>query len=442
MNDFHPEYIKKAPLWKKVRLAMEGQQAIHDAGTDFLPMTSGMKKKDTKLKDSLYEAYKLRARFYPLIDGYIDTVIGLSTENDLVLEMTHDPKSVTKNGLSVDELTLQCLENVSSLGRHILVNDADDGKPYIVQYVAEALVDWATDDYDQFIWAKFEEVYDANEDITERDLQKRYREYLLVDNKWTVYVKDESGNYLSEPVEIALPVDEEGLQLCPITVLGSRNNKTDIDNIPALPIVECSIAAYQVSADYRQSLFGLGQPTPYITGVNNDDVERILESGMGVGALWAISDPTAKVGFLETSGANAKDFVVEINRELELGKEQALKVVNQTSNAETAQAVSIRTNAQRATVWTIFSSVSEGIKRALMILNKWQSFSDQVEFEIKAEFSQGDAEYNMLNALNSTVNAMNAPQSVIFQWMRDNKLTEKTDEELADEISMQTPQML
>ena len=132
-----------------------------------------------------------------------------------------------------------------------------------------------------------------------------------------------------------------------------------------------------------------------------------------------------------------QDINLEINKELELGKEQALKVVNQTNNAETAQAVSIRTNAQRATVWTMFASVSEGIERALMILNKWQSFSDKVEFGIKAEFSQGEAEYNMLNALNATVNAYNAPQSVIFQWMRDNKLTEKTDEKLLDEIATQ-----
>jgi hypothetical protein len=435
----HPLYDKYAPIWRKCRLAQHGQHAIHRAGESILPKTSGMKNKS--FGQDIYDAYKARARFYPLVESYVDTIIGLATQKELTCETTHDDSRVTKNKLSVEMLTQQVIENVAVVGGHVLVNDFTEGKPYITQYRIEALVDWALDDDDEYIWAKFSEEYDASEDVRTRDIRMRYREYQLMDGKWYVYTTDEGGAELSEPVELSLPVDENGRQYCPITRIGSRTNQPFPDRVPSLPIVDACIAAYQLSADYRQSLHGQSQPTAWATGINQTDLDGILQAGSGVGSIWAIADSDAEVGYLEMEANGLVEASAEIERELNHAKEQALRVTTKDTNSanETATGVMERTSSQRASVWTMFHAISEGIHRALMILDRSEGHTKEVIFEIKAEFTQKDASYNMLNALNSAVNSGNLPQSAIFQWMRDGKMTQKSDEELAEEIQTQTP---
>lgn len=437
---FHPQYIEASKAWEKVRLAHKGQDAIKDHGTMYLPATSGMSK-SKKGMEMYNDSYKKRARFYPLTHDYVDVIIGLATENDLVIENKHGTEKITKNGLGIDMLTAECLTNTSLIGRHILIVDAVANMPYIAQYDAESFVDWAVDDFGDIIWGKFKETYDDDPDPRKRELKTRYREYYLDKGKWTVYTTDEGGGNKSEVIDLDLPIDENRKQYCPIIVLGSRNNKPDVDSIPALPIVEASIAMYQLSADLRQGLHGVAQPTAYGTGLKKEDVKAIIESGLGVGAFLSASMPEAKFGMLEMNGAGLKGISEEIEKEQTIGKDQALRIVNQGSGAETATSVAIRTNSQRATVWTMFQSVSKGIEKALTILDKWQGHPADVVFEIKAEFAQAEAEAAMLTALNTTVTAENAPRSVIYQWMRDSKLTKKTDEELDNEIAIQAPKM-
>lgn len=437
-TDFHPEYIQYSKLWKRCRLAQHGQEAIRDAGEDILPKTSGMKTKQHG--DDIYSAYKNRARFYSLVESYVDTIVGLAGSKELIIKMTHDAERVTKNNLSLNMLAQQVIENVAVVGGHILVNDAADNKPYIVQYTRESLVDWAVNDYNEYIWCKFQESYDADPDVTKRDMQIRYREYKLVDNKWQVYTTEEGGSIIDPPIDLELPPDEDGFPYCPITTIGSRNNEPNVDRIPSLPIVDACIAAYLLSADYRQSLHGQSQPTAWITGVNEDDVTRVLESGSGVGSLWAIGAADASVGYLEMEGNGITEASAEIERELNLAKEAALKVTTKDSSMnETATAVAEKSSSNKATIWTMFHSISQGVERALMILNRWQAYSGEVEFKISSEFSAVDASYNMLNSLNTATSAGNIPQSVMFQWMRDAKMTNKTDEELIEELQTQAP---
>jgi len=52
----HKSYTKMAPKWKRCRDVIAGQDAVKDAGKDYLPAL-------TEQKDDDYKAYKLRAKY-------------------------------------------------------------------------------------------------------------------------------------------------------------------------------------------------------------------------------------------------------------------------------------------------------------------------------------------------------------------------------------------
>ena len=131
-RQLHPEYKEYAPDWRKIRLAQKGERFIRDAGDDYLPKTEGMKNKTIKNAENegvlvsagttRYKAYKERARFYPVVDDFVDGVMGIAFEKPL--ETNADINEiVTNNNISLSSLVQQIIENVSLVGRHILVVD-------------------------------------------------------------------------------------------------------------------------------------------------------------------------------------------------------------------------------------------------------------------------------------------------------------------------------
>ena len=53
----HPEYDLYAPKWRKVRVSIAGEEAVKEAGSEFLPILIGQTSEG-------YNGYKMRAMFY------------------------------------------------------------------------------------------------------------------------------------------------------------------------------------------------------------------------------------------------------------------------------------------------------------------------------------------------------------------------------------------
>lgn len=438
----HPQFEEANPDFKIIRLAQKGERHVRGAGTEVLPKTSGMKK-NASLGGEIFNAYKGRARFYPVVDEFVDGVTGLAFDMMPECDLPDDGKEVvTKNGLNAHELAQQTLENTSLIGRHILVNDATpapESKPYIAQYAGESLVNWETDDYGNFIWCRFVEQYDANNNPRDRDMQPRFREYTLTDQGIIVTLLDEDDKKLEEDKALVVPVDANGDIYFPVTVIGSRNNKSDIDKMPVLKTVEAAVSAYKLSADQRQGLYGLAQPTPTATGVTQEEVDNIKKAGLGVGGFLASGNESAKFGMLQHDGQSLGQITDEIKAELELADKYAIGITQKGSGVEATETVQIKTKSQRATVWTLFDCASNGISRALTIWNKWGTAgAKDVVYLINTDFSQAQAEATMITALSNGINAGTTAQSVLDEYLLDSGMTDKTAEEQAEERATQT----
>jgi hypothetical protein len=123
---------------------------------------------------------------------------------------------------------------------------------------------------------------------------------------------DSSGRYVVEvwrsyddnwgPVEAYSPVDGSGAPLTeiPFVFVGSTNNDAFVDQAPLYDLAVLNIAHYRNSADYEESCFIVGQPTPYIAGVTEQWIKTAFPKGVQLGSRSAICLPeTGSAGLIQ-----------------------------------------------------------------------------------------------------------------------------------------------
>jgi hypothetical protein len=416
----HPDYAEMAADITYTTTAIAGQVAVKKAGQAFLPATGGMIR-NWDAYDGIgalqYASYKSRARFHDVTRGAQIGILGLAFEKDPTADDLDEV--VTDRGRSLLDLARSCVMAVCAAGRHVLLVDAgDDGVPYITEYSALDLVDWNTDRTGRLVYAAFRE-YEKTTDPKKHETSEILREYTLTDDGVLVQLGG---------TEIAI-LRRDTL---PIVIISALGVGAEITQPPMLPVAQCAVAAYQLSADYRLALHMAAQPTPYARTDDDDAAAKIHAQGIGSGALWVLPY-NSEVGYLEVSGAGIDKLKTAIDDELTQARALSVSLVANSGQAEAAQAIRMRASSQHATIYSILDAVSDGITDALAIRAEWGGLTPQ-EISIKTDFTAAYASEQMINAVNVAVNAGNLPRSVLFELARKAALTTKSDEEILDEL--------
>lgn len=440
IDQCHADYKEKQDDWKRVRDSLKGQSYIKKQRTEYLPKTSGMIARSAdKYKDTYgntpgelqYCAYLERARFPDLVGQAKAGIMGLAYDKEPENETPFKDEPVTINKLGVEELSRVVLGEVLEAGTSVIVVDApqEGGDPYLVVYPIESMTDWATDDRDTstLTIAKFVEVYYEEGDIFKREPKDRYRIYRLEDGRATVEVRNEDGDLMVEP--FILPFNE-----LPIVICGSVDNLPTLDSIPLLPIADAAFRIYQISADHAQFIHGHGQGTHWATGVDDSEQDKIVASGLGVGSMLFAENPDAKFGVATMAEGSDEVYLNAIKREERTASSNAVAMVSDTTGVEAAESIRIKAAAQHATIYTILWSVSNGIVRALEMLQKWGGKAGTISFELQTDFTNIEAAEQLINALDKAILSGNAPRSALFNVLRGSGITEKSDDEIEAEI--------
>ena len=401
-----------------------------------LPMTAGMRARtDDAFKVNgksaglaQYESYLSRARFKNIVQQTENGVLGLAFGKNPEIETPLDKDKVTNNGqLDITSLAKSQLRSAMEEGSGVMVVDAPlgGGDPYITEYPFESLVNWAVadDDDSKYVLVKLKETYFQDDDPYKAEPETRYREYALVDGKAQVSVKTEKNELIGDVV--SLPLD-----YIPVFLSGSVDTLPTVDPIPLLPVADAAIRCYQISADYGQFIYTHGQGTHWATGVSEDEQENILKAGLGVGSILLAENDNAKFGVASVPSGNANTYRDAIGDELKEVAAYAVAITSDGGGIESAEALRIRSATQHATIYTILNSVSEAVTNALACMAEWSGKSGDTLFQLSADFTPAQASHQMLNALNSTINAGNLPVELLYRWARDEGLTDMTDDQL------------
>lgn len=431
VNFEHVEYQRFVKKWKRCQDTYDGQDAVHDAGEDYLP----------RLKDQLktdYESYKCRAVFYNATYRTISGLVGMMFRRPPKIQVPPvvEPllKDVTMSGVDFQVLAqnvstealkkgrlgilVDCPKVQGVEGREYLTlaDQLDQGiRPNMQLYVAESIINWKTTRVDNAVVLSMV-VLKESQPVKKDEFTDEFKDvYRVLDldeassgfYRVRLYRRKEQSDVMTPqaapPVTIAPvnpPADADFILLeetyplmngepmgfIPFVFMSAEDLEPGVSDPPLIDLVNLNLSHYRTMADYEHGAHFTGLPTPYIAGhVNENSNEKMY---VGSTHAWVFSNPNVKVGYLEF-GAGGLTTLKEIldRKEQQMAILGARMLEPQKKGVEKPEAMSIYRKGEESMLAMVAQTVSMGIERALRWFSEWAGGDPgQVVFEINRNF--------------------------------------------------------
>lgn len=442
----HPEYVAKAPLWRKVRDATAGEDAVKAAGQAYLPNPDETNAYATER----YRAYIARAVYFNATGRTLAGLVGVAYANWPEIKASDNKllADADGSGVSLINQSQATLADVLQTGRAGLLADwtavdevtrargwrsradqeAAGVRPFIIRYTAEEILTWETSG------TRLTRVVlsESRADYTGGEVKylPQLRELLLIDGKYTikVWVKfTEHGDFL------LVDTFKTGLTEIPFAFIGATNNDASPDQPPLLDLANLNLAHYRNSADFEESAFLSGQPQLVLTGVDQDWADQ--RGQILFGSRTALTLPM---------NADAKVLVAPagIAKEAMLDKERMMvalgaRLISPDASVKTATQSAAETRAGYAVLSLACDNVSEGYTKAL----RWATGDASASFALDTQFNDLTLDANAIREIVAAWQAGLVPSSDAYTALRKLKVIDqgKTDAQVAGEIEAQGP---
>lgn len=382
--------------YKLIRDCIAGQKAVKKGKDAYLPVPDPL---DTSTDATTrYTHYLTRATFYGATGRTLRGLVGLVFDKDPAVEAPEMLAPViadaSGNGMSLDASAEASLFEVVGLGRAGLLTDypetegpttaadakAGNVRPTITRYPAEAVINWRQ----RTVGAKtllslvvIREAYLIEDDGFAEQVGTQHRVLRLTPEgiyQISIYKEDDA-----EPTVIT-PLDGRGqyLREIPFTFIGAENNDPRVDRPPLQDIAEVNIAHYRNSADYEESVFMLGQPTPVFAGLTKAWVDEVFhsvwtdehtgatrrENVVRLGARGAVPLPEGGTAMLLQVEPNTLAFEAMTHKEKQMIALGA-KLIENSGTQQTATEATLDSVLDNSVLSTCARNVSKAYKQAL-----------------------------------------------------------------------------
>ena len=319
-----PAYGANVHRWNIVDDTQSGQKRIKEVdegflylpffGTNFSPINSGFgrteqdkiaeRQSNISLQENLrYSNYLHRAIFYNYISRTVAGLTGLITKDKVVYEadsaMEYVADDIDGGGLSLDQQMKRATELVVKHARCGMLVDfptTEDGgsfsqkdinngmaRAYNTVYRAGQIINWRTSRVGSqtklTLVVLAESSEEVGEDGFEVEYKTQYRELRLINGIYTQSLWDEDKKLIGE-VQVPKYKNGSTLDHIPFHFVGAVNNDSDVDESILYDMAEINVGHYRNSADYENTLWLCGQPTPWMSGI--DEQHLALMGGVPV----------------------------------------------------------------------------------------------------------------------------------------------------------------
>lgn len=390
-----------------IRDCLKGEQQIKSKTTVYLPVPSS--EEDSNVSSPRYAAYLLRAVFYNVTKRTLNGLCGQIFSRNPVIEVPDEMQLVVDNadgsGVDLTQLAKAAAEHVLGCGRAGLFVDypttdgditkADlargDIRPTLTLYAPEKIINWRTTTRGALTLLSLvvlEETYIAEDDGFEAVERKQWRVLRLTGDVYTVqvYKLESSGSHKSGGVVV--PTDSSGnaFNEIPFSFIGALNNDSVVDEPPMYDIASLNIAHYRNSADYEESTFMVGQPTPVFTGLTEDWVTNVLKGKVMLGARGAVSLPTGGDAKLLQAESNTMPYEAMQHKEKQMVALGA-KVVEQRAVVRTATEAGFDESTETSVLASTAKNISAAFTWGLQKAAKFQGVTDaKISFALNTDF--------------------------------------------------------
>lgn len=292
-----------------------------------------------------YDAYVTRAVFYNATSRTLDGYLGQLFQRPPVVELPDglDPvaEDTTGERVSLVQLMKETVGYVLPYGRSGVLADyptvpggltkaqRESGmiRPILRTYAPWNITNWRER---QIGSARILELVVLREQYTvtgpdgfELTAHWQYRELALDSNGYygsrIWRQKENSGEYRVFR-DWVFPVDASGKKFnrIPFFFVGAFNNDPKIDRPPFLDIAKVNIGHYRNSADYEESCYMVGQPTPVFSGVTEEWYQTVLKGEILLGSRASVALPEGGTAMLLQAAPNTMPFEAMQHKEKQL----------------------------------------------------------------------------------------------------------------------------
>lgn len=415
-----PELTKLLPLYYLIRDALAGEVTVKEARTKYLPMPNASDQ--SKENKARYEAYLQRAVFYNVARRTLSGLVGQVFMRDPVIKVPSllNPlvANATGSGINLTQLSKKAVNlNLAYSRAGIFVDyptteeeggasiaDLEAGKirPTLYVYSPQEIINWRTVDRgaeEILSLVVIFETWCVQDDGFEMKNSGQFRVLRLDENGEYVHeiwrepqptkadgMKIPRGNFQQHVVY--RPKDASGAPLreIPFMFMGSENNDSNPDNPNFYDLASLNMAHYRNSADYEESCYIVGQPTPVLTGLTEEWVNNVLKGTVNFGSRGGIPLPVGATADLLQAEPNTMLKEAMDTKERQMVALGA-KLVEQKEVQRTATEASMEAASEGSTLSTATKNVSAAFTWALKWAARLVGQSDSgVSFELNTDF--------------------------------------------------------
>lgn len=444
VNEKHPEYLKNLTKWQLMRDALAGEVAKEK----YVPKLSDQEAEE-------YKAYVGRAEFYNATARTQVALTGLLFAKPPKVELPEALKTIGEN-ISLDDDTLEALaKNIAdeclSVGRCGVLVDlpsvekAEYSKleaerlnlrAYATLYKAENIINWKTTKINgsnvTSLVVLAETYTEPTQDEFVDKIKTRYRVLDLHEGYYRqrVFSETKAGNF--EVVsEIYPSANGQKLEYLPFTFFNVNDLKTSVEKPPLLDLAKVNISHFRSEVDLEHGTHFTALPTPYVTGYQGESSEKLK---IGSTAVWVINDPSAKVGFLEFSGAGLSTLENRIAvKEKRMSILGARLLLDEKKTAEATETLQMRKSGENAVLTNVASTISDGIASFLKDIAFFENIaSENLIYEINTDYNLTMIEPQLLAQIIAGIQSGDIPNEVLYDALLKGELMPKTIQSYED----------
>ncbi|SPL69160.1 DUF4055 domain-containing protein [Acinetobacter stercoris] len=416
----HPDYVKNFPLWGKVDDVCKGQKAVKDKREVYLPRNNPQDK--TIEAQGFYDSYLQRAVFYGVTGKTLGSLVGAAFATDPTFkyppELEHLERNANGAGVSLYQLSQSALRHILKHYRCALYVDFPDvgpsrnraeekakqAYPMVHLLASKAVVNWDTmivgNQMKLNLVVIEESVSERGQDGFSIESKTQYRVLRLEDigqgdvvYTIEVYTKSDKDVWVGNGRKIPTDYNGDPWSYIPFTFVGAVDNSTQIENSPLLELADVNLAHYRDSADFQESVYYMGQPQYYVTGVDWNWFQEARKNGVYVGSKTLM--PIPKDGSFGIAQVEPNTLAREAMKDKwQQMKEMGARLVEKGSASKTAT----EANNDDAIQHSVLSLCTANINEAMSMVLRWCAkfvmpdvnvlTKDDLLYEISQEFNK------------------------------------------------------
>ena len=454
VTNHNPEYDYHIESWELVRDCAKGEKAVKKRTFRYLPKPN--KADRSKENQQRYDDYLQRALFVNYTSrtkrGLIGAIFRKPPQIDLPPPLAYMVDDATRSGMSLADLAKMTVGDVMESGRcglladypqveeALTLADSQKNKAYIIHYNAEQVINWHVNQAGVVDLVVLREDEEVESSPFNYDLQPRYRVLRLIDGDYVQEYYDEGGVRMWQ----AVPRKSDGstFKELPFAWVGAEDNDETIDSAPLYDIAKVNIGHYRNSADYEESCFMVGQPTPIISGLTQSWVEDNPGPYLiGSRAAWLL--PEGGAGALMQASPNQMPQQAMLDKQDQMVAIGA-RIIQEGGGNETAEAARIRHSGENSMLTTLADNTNAAYLKVIGWCSEFMGAAQDIEFELNTEFFEGQIDAQMIMAQMQLVDRGDMAQKDLRANMRrvgviDNDRTDdELDLEAADSVVSDT----